>query len=67
MIQVVAHGRHNECQCLQGGEDAPLHQPQVLEQQEGKVCDGEGVQPVVVGRVPVPFTHHEGKPEEVDL
>ena len=36
----------------------------VVSSQEGEVCDGEGVRPVVVGRVPVAPPHHQHEPRQ---
>ena len=38
-------------------------QPYVFVEQIAEVCDGEGVHPVVVGRVPVAFLHHQTEPD----
>ena len=36
----------------------------VVSSQEGEVRDGEGVRPVVVGRVPVAPPHHQHEPRQ---
>lgn len=43
-------------------EDAVRDASEVPQQQVSKVCHGEGVAPVVVGRVSVTLLHHQHKP-----
>lgn len=40
----------------------PLDQLQVVDEEEAEVPDGEGVHPVVVGRVAVAAPHHQDEP-----
>ena len=60
----MAEAGQEERQRLQVADHAPAQQVQTVNQQESKVRHGEGVRPVVVGRVPVAPAHHQHEPRQ---